>query len=194
MQIALTFDDGPHPLHTRRLFKIASAYDAKLTFFTVGSRVTRHPAIVQDAVMAGHEIGNHSWSHRSFTALTDDELRREVRDTQDAIASCGATVVSIRPPYGAIHGDQRELIKTEFGLSIEMWSVDARDWQLRDATDIARKVLTGVSDGSVVLAHDIHQQTVAAMEIIIPSLRAAGYHLVTLSNLKHRSLPTGRGR
>lgn len=184
MQVALTFDDGPHRLHTVRLLEIAAAYNARLTFFVIGSRLRLASELVRRQASEGHEVGNHSWSHRSFADLNDDELRREVGETQRAISICGATSSSIRPPYGIITNEQRELIMREFGLRVDLWSRDCRDWRLRNAERIAHTVLTSVTDGAIILAHDIHATTVEAMAMILPALRASGYQLVTVSELK----------
>jgi peptidoglycan/xylan/chitin deacetylase (PgdA/CDA1 family) len=165
------------------LLKLADAYKARLTFFVVGSRVQQLPHVVEQQAASGHQIGNHSWSHRSFAGLDDDAVCSEIAATQAAISACNAKCSAVRPPYGAVSSHQRSLIEREFGLSVELWTVDSRDWEIRSPKHIRDAVLAAAVDGAVVLAHDIHATTIEAMEAILPELSASGFEFVTLSDL-----------
>lgn len=186
MQIALTFDDGPHRTNTPRLLDLAAAHDAHLTFFAVGNRVEPLRQIVARQVAEGHQVGNHSWSHRNFGALDDAAVRHEISATQGAISACGATATAFRPPYGVITPRQRSLIESEFALSVDLWTVDSRDWQVRDADEIRETLLAHAQRDAVVLAHDIHSATIDAMAVVLPELSACGFKFVTLAELKQR--------
>ncbi len=176
--VALTFDDGPGT-YTESLLKLLDEHNAKATFFLIGKNVERHPGIVRDEVAAGHEIGNHTFSHQDLTKLSPAAGQRELRKTQEAIKQAsGTTPTLVRPPYGAI----TKGLKKSLEVPVALWSVDTLDWKTRDT----RKTIQAaekVAPGSIVLMHDIHKSTLEAMPKILTDLGARGYHFVTVSQL-----------
>lgn len=184
LRIAFTFDDGPHPVNTRHLLKLAAKFDARWTFFVVGNRVANHRLIIQQQICDGHEIGNHSWSHADLASSDESVLRTELQKTEDVlIDATGKKPRLFRPPYGRITAAQRKWIKHTFNYKTVLWTIDSRDWQLRDARAIRDVVLAGARDRSVVLAHDIQSCTASAMAAILPVLQSAGFKFVTFSEL-----------
>jgi peptidoglycan-N-acetylglucosamine deacetylase len=130
VRVGLTFDDGPHPQNTEALVKILSERLVPATFFVLGENVRRWPETVRFIHEAGHEIGNHGWSHSSFNTLADAEILRELRETNAAIETHSSQeCVIYRPPYGAISDKQRRLIQRELGYRLVLWNVDSLDWQ-----------------------------------------------------------------
>jgi peptidoglycan/xylan/chitin deacetylase (PgdA/CDA1 family) len=92
----------------------------------------------------------------------------------------------MRPPYGEITPAQRVLIEREFGYRTTLWTLDSRDWQLRDADAITQHVLGSIREGSVVLVHDIHRETIEAMRIIFKEIALAGFDCVSVSELRRQ--------
>lgn len=125
----------------------------------------------------GHKIGNHSFSHPDLTQLSRDRVVQELASTQAAIqAACGVTPTVFRPPYGAESQTVRE-VAASLGLSVDLWSVDTRDWAQPGSGVITQRALAGSSPGAVILLHVLHQQTVAALPSIIQGIRAQGFTL-----------------
>jgi peptidoglycan/xylan/chitin deacetylase (PgdA/CDA1 family) len=182
--IAITFDDGPHPQNTTRLLDILRARNIKATFYVIGRSVDLYPQVVRRTVAEGHEIGNHSQTHRLLSKLGDSELREEMRRCSDAIArASGVKPRTMRPPYGGLLQRQRELVHAEFGYPTILWSVDPLDWKRPGAGVITSRILAGTSSGGIVLAHDLHAQTVDAMPATLDGLLRRGFKFVTVSQL-----------
>jgi peptidoglycan-N-acetylglucosamine deacetylase len=152
--VYLTFDDGPDPHWTPRVLELLAAHGATATFFLVGQRALANPGIARDIVAAGHEVGNHSFSHRHPWLLGEAAARREVRDGAAAIEdSCGRPARLFRPPYGR----RRRCMLDEAarcGQSLVMWHRTAIDWgPLARGPAIARR-LARIRPGEIVLMHD----------------------------------------
>jgi peptidoglycan/xylan/chitin deacetylase (PgdA/CDA1 family) len=182
--IAMTFDDGPHPQNTPRLLDILRARNIKATFYVIGRSVNAHPHIVRRTAAEGHEIGNHSQTHRLLTRLGDAELRNEFARCRDAVQrAAGVRMRTMRPPYGGLSQRQRELAHREFGYPTILWSVDPLDWRRPGAGVITSRILAGTRPGGIILAHDLHAQTVDAMPATLDGLLRRGYRFVTVSQL-----------
>ncbi len=178
--VALTFDDGPHPTLTPRLLAILAAEDVRATFFLVGQRVQAWPQIARAMRQAGHELGNHSWSHPQLTGLENDAIRREISRTDAAIlAAAGVRPAIIRLPYDASSARVRSLMDRP----IIFWDVDTQDWLNLRAAQITANAIAHARSGSIVLMHDIHPSTITAIRPMIQGLRARGLRFVTVSEL-----------
>jgi peptidoglycan/xylan/chitin deacetylase (PgdA/CDA1 family) len=179
--LALTFDDGPAVPETATLLTYLAQYKARVTFFTVGQNVAAHPDLVRAEAKAGHEIGNHSWNHPDLTRLTPQQIASQLSRTSAAIkAATGKTPTVFRPPYGAIN----QTVRAATTLSPVLWDVDTEDWKYRDAAQVAQTVIDKAQPDDVVLLHDIHPTSVAALPQILRTLTARGYHFVTVSHLR----------
>ncbi|MFG1432981.1 polysaccharide deacetylase family protein [Xanthobacter sp. V2C-8] len=182
--IAITFDDGPNPETTPKLLKILEARGIKATFFVVGTRATENPELLQRMAAAGHEIGNHSWNHPQLPKVSVAEADRQLADTSAAIRKAiGKDPIYLRPPYGAMTPALRKHIEDTFGLTMVYWSADSLDWKNRDAQAIYDKVMAQTRPGGIILMHDIHATTVAAVPRVLDALLAKGYKFVTVSEL-----------
>lgn len=165
--VALTFDDGPHPQLTPKLLDMLKSRGMRATFYVIGDRVLRHPALVQRMLAEGHEVGNHSWTHPVLANLGDRSVIREMDDTTRAIYSVtGKVPVTMRPPYGALTFRQRHMLYHQRRLPTILWSVDPQDWRRPGAQVVARRMLAGVKPGAILLAHDIHSPTIQAMPTV----------------------------
>ncbi|KUL46830.1 hydrolase [Streptomyces regalis] len=179
--IALTLDDGPAAPETATLLTYLAQYKARATFFTTGQNVAAHPDLVRAAARAGNEIGNHSWNHPDLTKLTPEQIASQLNRTNTAIkAATGKEPTLFRPPYGAINTQVRAATR----LSPVLWDVDTEDWKYRDAAKVAQTVISKAEPNDVVLMHDIHPTSVAAVPQILRTLTARGYHFVTVSHLR----------
>lgn len=182
--IAMTFDDGPHPQNTPRLLDMLAKRNIKATFYVIGRSVDLHPGVLRRTVAEGHEIGNHSHTHRLLSKLGDTEVRQEMQRCQDAIGrAAGVRPRTMRPPYGGLLQRQRELIHSEFGYPTILWSVDPLDWKRPGPSVVASRILSGTTAGGIVLAHDLHSQTVDAMPATLDGLLRKGFKFVTVSQL-----------
>ncbi len=182
--IAMTFDDGPHPKYTPQLLDELKKRGLKATFFLVGQNVAEYPEIVKRMVDEGHEVANHSWSHPTLTKLGADGFRKQIQDTNDAITkACGVTPTVMRPPYGATSAILNKRLYDTYGLKVIIWSVDPLDWKYRNANRVFNNIVQNTKPGDIVLAHDIHATTVAAMPETFDALTAKGFKFVTVSEL-----------
>jgi len=179
--IALTFDDGPAAPETATLLTYLAQYNARATFFTVGQNVVAHPDLVRAEARAGNEVGNHSWNHPDLTKLSAEQVAYQLGRTSAAIkAATGKAPALFRPPYGAVNSTVRGATT----LSPVLWTLDTEDWKYPDAAKVAQTVIGKVKRNDVVLMHDIHPTSVAAVPEILRTLSASGYHFVTVSHLR----------
>lgn len=182
--IAITFDDGPHAELTPKLLDMLKARGVKATFFMVGQCVIQYPQIVKRMVAEGHEVANHSWSHPALTKLGADGVRKQLVNTSDAIENAsGVRPKVMRPPYGATNAALNKKINDEYGMKVVLWSVDPLDWKYRNSSRVSSEIIKGTQPGGIILAHDIHPTTVAAMPATLDALLAKGYKFVTVSEL-----------
>ncbi|MBJ7327988.1 MAG: polysaccharide deacetylase family protein [Chthoniobacterales bacterium] len=182
--LALTFDDGPSAELTPKLLDLLKKEGVRATFFVIGSNVQAHPDIARRIVAEGHEIANHSWSHPQLPRLGAERLEQEIKNTTDIIEqTTGQRVTMMRPPYGAINERVKNAIIKTHGLDLLMWSVDPRDWTRPGPEAVERRLLAGAAPGAIMLCHDIHSGTIAAMPGTIAQLKAKGYSFATVSEL-----------
>ena len=173
MSIAITFDDGPNPELTPRLLDMLKERGIKATFFVVGKNVEEYPGIVARMAQEGHEVANHSWSHPTLTKLGVESFRKQIENTNQAIAKAtGKRPVLMRPPYGATNVSLNKRLNEQFGLKVILWSVDPLDWKYRNSNRVYTSIIQNTRPGSIILAHDIHATTVAAMPATLDALLA----------------------
>lgn len=188
--IALTFDDGPNVTLTPRLLSLLAEHHMKATFFVVGQNAADHPDILRRAVKEGHEIANHSWSHPNLGKMSDEAVRRELQKTDEAIsAAIGKRPTLMRPPYGSITARQKKWIHDDFGYRIIIWDVDPLDWKRPGPAVVCSRILKETHPGSIVLAHDIHPQTLEAMPATFDQLERKGFKSVTVTELLAMAKP-----
>lgn len=183
--VALTFDDGPNPATTNQALDTLSKYGIKATFFVLGKNVSGNEEILKRMKSDGHVIGNHSWSHPVLSKLSLDEAKKQITDTEDALTKVlGSSSKLMRPPYGAITDD----IRNSLDLSFIMWDVDSLDWKSKNEASILTEIQRQVRNGSIILMHDIHAETVNALPKIIDYLKEQGYHFVTVPEMLNSRL------
>lgn len=178
--VALTFDDGPHPVYTQQLLDGLKERDVKATFFLIGSNVEGHEEIVERMAQEGHLIGNHTYSHVQLTKVSEKEACQEIEEANAVLsAACGSVIHYIRPPFGSWQEDLYGLTD----MQVVLWSVDPRDWQLKDTDKVVKAVLEDVEDGDIILLHDVYKTSVEAAFRIIDRLKEEGYEFVRVDEL-----------
>ena len=177
---ALTFDDGPHPGTTDRLLDGLLERNIHATFFLVGEEAAAHPELVLRMQNEGHQIGNHTWSHKRLESLDQDEMIQEIGKTDAFLQSLlGTDSYWLRPPYGLIRQGSESFIQ----VPMIQWSVDPRDWESRDTDKVVQTVLEDVRPNSIILLHDIYPTSVEAALQLADILPARGYELVSVAEL-----------
>lgn len=189
--VALTFDDGPGP-YTKRIVNCLKKHNSRATFYVLGQRVKAYPGEVKAIYKGGNEIGNHSYSHPMLYQLNGKQIRSQMNRTDNAIKKItGEKPATMRPPGGGID----DLVRKNVGKPMILWSIDTRDWEHRNKTMTVNHVMSNVSDGDIVLMHDIHEPTMRAALELIPKLKKKGYELVTVSELaKYRGVKMKNGK
>jgi peptidoglycan-N-acetylglucosamine deacetylase len=191
--VALTFDDGPSPRYTPQIMAMFKEYQAHGTFFVMGHKVEAYPGLVQALIKDGNEVGNHTFSHPRMTKA--DQLSRERELERTAVdldlLGCPPSPRLFRPPYSA-YDDRLKAYLANTRRCLVLWSIDSGDWQGLDADAIVHNVLSRVRNGAIIIFHDgdetdqaNRRPTVEALRTILPALRAAGYRMVTVSQLLH---------
>jgi len=198
--LALTFDDGPSE-GSLRLIEYLAEEGIRATFFQCGQNVERHPGIAGAIRDAGHEIGNHTYSHarlfprigRSFYWPTAALMAREVARAQNIIESeTGVTPRLFRAPYG-LRWWGLDAAQKQFDLLGVMWTVIGHDWEWL-AERVARRVLWKAGPGGIVCLHDGRDiqpkpdvsEMLKAVRQIVPVLKSQGYKFETVSELLRR--------
>lgn len=184
--VVLTFDDGPHPKYTEPILNLLEQYDAKSTFFIVGQQAEKNPEIILRMYEDGHELANHTYSHPYTNSVSD--ILEEIEQTNEVIFSItGFSPYLFRPVEGYYTDAMVDAVVKE-GYKIVMWSwhQDTEDWKNPGVNSIVSKVLNGIQEGNVILFHDgggNRQQTVKALEKILPELKKQGFKFITISQL-----------
>ena len=195
-RIALTYDDGPNPVHTPPLLSLLDRFDAKATFFSIGMWAEREPGLLREVRAAGHAIGNHTHTHPRMPFISMGAVREELRRCRAAVEASGVELsrahggMLMRPPYGSRRPATLRVMREE-GYEPVTWSITCYDWR-RTATrrSIARHARRA-GPGDIILMHDGNNhvpdadrsRSVAATEDTLQRYAAAGYEFVTVPEL-----------
>ena len=180
LQVALTFDDGPHQTCTPALLNGLKQREVKATFFLMGENIAGKEPLVQRMQAEGHLIGNHGYRHIQMTKEEAEQACADIEQTEKLIQSItGKRPEYLRPPYG----DWNEQLECRVNLTTVLWNVDSLDWKFQNTDRIVRRVEKDVKDGDIILMHDLYEQSVIAAETLIPELTRRGYQLVTVSEM-----------
>lgn len=178
--IALTFDDGPRADTTLRLLNGLRKRGANATFFLVGSQIADNVDVVRRMKADGNQVGNHSWSHRKLQGKSDAVVKEEIGRTDAMLQKVlGKGTYWVRPPYGLLNEQQKKL----FSVPLVHWSIDPKDWKLRNADADVAAVMRNVKPGDIILMHDAVPASVNAAFRIVDALEKRGYQFVTVKEL-----------
>ena len=188
--IALTFDDGPVPERTSQILKILESENVKATFFVNGSSLKKHPEASRLLLRSGHEIGNHSYSHKRMVLMSYQQVAQELEDTEALIRQYGYQgTLRFRPPFG------KKLFMLPLYLSnnnIEtiMWDVEPETWSTprNSVEDRINRGIDGAKSGSIIIMHVMHgdNKSMQAITPMIRGLKAKGFNFVTVGELLKR--------
>jgi peptidoglycan-N-acetylglucosamine deacetylase len=186
--VALTLDDGPSDAIADSLIDVLRAHGAHATFFLIGRELAASPEAGAKLVAAGHELGNHTWSHARLIFKTTPRLRAEIERTDSLLRAVGQRdPIWIRPPYGyKLAGLPRYLERN--GHTTVMWSIEPDSYAdvAESSTGIVRHVLDRVRPGSIILLHPWYasrRTSRAAIGPLVDSLHARGYRVETVGAL-----------
>lgn len=201
-RIALTFDDGPHPVYTQKVLDILDKYGIKGTFFNVGQNVLKYPAVAKETVARGHEIENHSYTHPVFSKLQEETQLEEIKATNLAIFKLtGQQPQYFRKPYSnQMDIDTDASVKflkdlDTLGLSLSEYDIDSKDWLLDNSEEVVRRVKQEIDDSngnySQILLHDFQEDaeiTLVALPQIIEYLQSKGIQIVRVDQLNDETI------
>jgi len=189
--VALTFDDGPVLHYTDTVLAVLGQEDVRATFFVTGNSVARNPDLARRILRDGHELGNHSYSHRRMVLMSPSTVREEVEVTDSLIRAAGATgPIHFRPPYGQRLATLPWYLSRRNRATV-LWSLEPDSWFSRHP-DMVRHISENVQPGSIILLHveiPARAEGRAALPLMIRELKQRGYRFVTVSELRalHRS-------
>ncbi len=178
--VALTFDDGPHPVYTEEILAVLAEEDVQASFFMMGKEAELYPEIVKKVSDAGHLIGNHTYTHANVCQISTEETIDEITKTNDILEDLtGKRPQFFRPPFGC----KNEALEKQTGMFWIFWDVDTLDWSYQNAGQVYRQVVKNVGENDIILMHDAYPSTVEAVRELIPALREMGYTFVTVDRL-----------
>jgi peptidoglycan/xylan/chitin deacetylase (PgdA/CDA1 family) len=196
-QIALTFDDGPHPQFTPKLLAILKQQGVKATFFLVGEMAEKNPGLVRAEAAAGHDLGNHTYHHVDLTKIPSGQVATEMEACGDVLRDILGKPVDLFRPPGGDYNQQVAEVAEELGYTITLWTDDPGDYASPGAEVIATRTLHRAGNGGIILLHDGVQETMDVLPQVIQALKSKGYTFVTihemLSQRQERRRTTPRG-
>ncbi|MBR4288862.1 MAG: polysaccharide deacetylase family protein [Clostridia bacterium] len=185
-RIALTFDDGPSKSNTAAILNVLKEYEIQATFFVIGENAEKDPDRIRSIFDAGHEIGNHTYSHIYISKVPESTLRNEIEKTENILMKITGEKPHVFRPPGGFYNDASLAVLDSLGYKCVLWSVDTRDWSMPKSDNVATQVQESATKGDIILFHDLEDKrlpTVAALKRIIPYLIENGYEFVTVSEL-----------
>lgn len=178
--MALTFDDGPHKVHTKRLLDGLKERGVKASFFLVGENIPGNEELVRQMAEDGHFIGIHCYSHVDLTKKTTEDSCRDILKTAELIEDItGRRPEYIRPPYGNWSEELEECV----GMTTVFWDIDTLDWQMQNSAKILSHIVKQAGKHHVVLLHDVFSSSVNAALAAVDTLANQGYTFVTVDDL-----------
>lgn len=179
-KIALTFDDGPHPVYTEQMLEVLEEAQVPATFFILGQNIEGHEDLVREIAEKGHLIGNHTFHHVQITGLSAEQAYEEIDETSRLIEELtGKGTEYVRPPFGTWNKG----LESNLDLIPVMWTIDTRDWTTQNVDSIVNHVVKNAGDNDIILLHDSYKSTVQATERIIKILQADGFEFVTVDEV-----------
>ncbi|MCD8335795.1 MAG: polysaccharide deacetylase family protein [Lachnospiraceae bacterium] len=179
-RVALTFDDGPHPVYTVKLLDGLAERGIQATFFVIGENIPGNEEIIARMNQEGHLIGNHTYDHVKITDLSVEEACEQVEKTSALVKEItGKDTEYVRPPFGSWRKD----LECSFEMIPVLWDVDPLDWTTCNVSDVVRRVLEAVEPDDIILLHDYYESSVDAALLIVDALTEQGYTFVTVDEL-----------
>ncbi len=179
-KIAITFEDGPHPIYTPLILDTLKSRNKVATFFVMGNRANEYQNLTKRIYDEGHLLGNHSWSHSQLTRLSNEDILYQINQTNETISQLtGFKPFIYRPPYGIYN----ENVISTANMPAILWSIDPLDLKFEDSSYITNYVLDHAFDGAIILLRDTNPNTTQALSAIIDGLIMDGFEIVTVDEL-----------
>ena len=190
-EIALTFDDGPHPRDTPSVLDVLAKHEIKATFFLIGKDAERNQNLVKQIHARGHKIGIHCYRHIPFSFEKPDVLQKQLEKTKILISqACGIStseIRDVRPPYGFITAKTKSML-AEWGYRLVMWNcipphfTQPLSWTIQ-------QILNASIAGSIIVLHDGHghgSKAAQIVETIVPKIKSQGFEFITINQMQDR--------
>lgn len=178
--VAITFDDGPSSKYNAKFLDVLARNKAHATFFMVGTMMNSCQKCVLDTYKSGNEVASHTYNHINIKKSSIEEVNESIKKTDDLFYKItGDHIKYVRPPYGAY--DKENLENVLYPLIL--WNLDTEDWRYHDVDHIVNYVLENISDGSIILMHELYETSLEALEILLPKLYSLGYQVVSVGEL-----------
>jgi len=178
--IAITFDDGPSKKYNPLILEVLKDNKAHATFYMVGTMAVNCQKCVLDTYNSGNEVGSHTYGHINLKKSSIEEVNNSLNRFNDLYNKItGDNVKTIRPPYGAYDSENLNNIDKPLIL----WNLDTQDWRYRNVEHIVNYIKKNVSDGSIILMHELYETSYESLKIILPWLYSEGYQVVSVSEL-----------
>lgn len=179
-KIALTFDDGPHPVYTEELLDGLKKRKVMATFFLIGNNIEGNEEIVKRMAEEGHLIGSHTYNHVQLNKLSESKAKEEIlKGCNKIYETTGVCPSFVRPPFG----EWKKNLDFYVTMLPVFWNVDSLDWKLQNTEKIVKRVVKDVKEGDIILMHDIFETSVQAAFQIIDTLEKENYEFVTVDEL-----------
>ncbi len=180
-EVALTFDDGPHPVYTIELLDFLKKNEIKATFFVIGENAAKYPEIIKRIVEGGHTLGIHSYCHKpSFTIFSGQAVIDDLARCKETVEEISGTKVSLfRPPYGVTNPNIAAAVKF-LELKSVGWSIRSFDTTGRSEKRILKKVGRSLSPGAIILLHDRMPNCTSLVDKILSVMKEKEYKIVCL--------------
>ncbi len=185
-EIALTFDDGPSLQNTEEILGILKEYGIRATIFVIGENAAADPERIRMIHEAGHEIGNHTYTHAYISKIKPEQLREEIRKTEAVLKEITGEKPNVFRPPGGYYDKASLAVLEEMGYKSILWSLDTRDWSMPKSDTIVSKIEENAVGGDIILFHDLNDKrlpTPEALKRILPYLKENGYEFVTISEM-----------
>lgn len=178
--VAITFDDGPSE-YTKILIDELKKRNIPATFFVLGSEVEKHPDILKFSHDTGNEIAIHSFEHKLFTKLTENEILEQVSKTKNIIHEItNEDPLLIRVPYGSTNKTITKVLQLH-DLTSVLWNVDSLDWKFKNTIKTYNYVMKKFKGNDIILMHDTFKTSIETATLVIDKLQSENYIFVTVS-------------
>lgn len=190
--VALTFDDGPDPIYTPQILNALAKYDAKATFFVIGTEAERYPEIIKRQSKEGHELANHTYRHNFRDNFKENILKKELEQNAKVLENLTGYKPTLFRPHSGFYNEKivNTAINNGYRVILWSWHQDTKDWRRPGVEKITRNVVSDTKPGDIVIFHDAggdRSQTVRAVENILAILYKNGYKCVTVSEMLQRT-------
>lgn len=183
-QVAITFDDGPHPEFTSQALDLLRKNNAKATFFCIGKNIKKYPELFQKIINEGHTVGNHTYSHpNNFGFLKTNALITEICKTNEFVHEFfGLKLRLFRPPFGVTNPRIKIGVNSNNMQSIG-WNKRSLDTTGRSEAVILKRIIKKLNKGDVILLHDTNKKSILVLEQLLIFLKQQNMESVTINSL-----------